>query len=163
MLIIDSGKAGKEIIHDVIVTVGTSMAKDYVKAKIGGKRPRGRPRKHHHSVDGAGFWGDVCHGIKKGAKYVGHAVAPIAKEVFHDVIVPVGTSMAKDYVKSKMGGKRPRGTPRKHHHSVDGAGFWGDVGHGIKKGAKTVGHAVATIAKKVFHDVILPVWSLIPI
>ena len=148
------GKAGKEIFHDVIVPVGTSLAKDYVKSKMGGKRPRGRPRKHyvhhdvrmvepeehHHRVDGAGFWKDFGEGFKKGSLgtlKVAEKVLPLAlmaagrkprgrpskhgagvwdevkkgvgkagKEIFHDVIVPVGTSLAKDYVKSKMGGKR---------------------------------------------------------
>jgi len=156
-------KGAKAVFHDVIVPVGTSMAKDYVKKKMTGTgRPRGRPRKHN--IEGAGFWKDFGHGfvqgikgttkvaskvlpiatmlapelapltgavmatnklinkgsgrgrprggnkvwdtIKKGAKVVGHYGAPIAKEIFHDVIVPAGTEMAKSYVKSKMGGRR---------------------------------------------------------
>jgi hypothetical protein len=184
-------KGAKAVFHDVIVPVGTSMAKDYVKKKMTGTgRPRGRPRKHyvHHDVrliepeehhkpvekrkrgrprkqhlNGSGFWKDFGHGfvqgikgstkvaskvlpiatmlapeiapltgavlatnqlinkgsgrrprggnkiwdnIKKGAKVVGRVAAPIAKEIFHDVIVPAGTEMAKNYVKSKMGGRR---------------------------------------------------------
>jgi hypothetical protein len=129
-------KAGKEVFHDVIVPVGTSMAKDYVKKKMGGKRHyvhhdkriiepeelglrvekrrRGRPRKN-----GGGKVMDVF-------KSIGRAAAPIAKDIFHDVIVPEGTRLAKDYVKKKMGGKR----------IVKGAGFWKDFGEGFKKGIK---------------------------
>jgi len=165
-------KGAKAVWHDVVVPVGTSMAKDYVKKKMTGTgRKPGRPKKHyvhhdvrlyepeehHERVDGAGFWKDFGEGfkkgavgslkvaskvapyalpllmaagrekkrrgrprrnveggnktwdaIKKGATSVGRFVAPIGKEIFHDVIVPVGTQMAKDYVKSKMGGVRKR-------------------------------------------------------
>jgi hypothetical protein len=169
-------KAGKEVFHDVIVPVGTSMAKDYVKKKMGGKRHyvhhdkrliepeelglrvekrrRGRPRKN-----GGGKVMDVF-------KSIGRAAAPIAKDIFHDVIVPEGTRLAKDYVKKKMGGKRHyvhhdkrliepaelgervekrrRGRPRKN-----GGGKVMDV-------FKSIGRAAAPIAKDIFHDVIVP-------
>jgi hypothetical protein len=163
-------KGAKAVFHDVIVPVGTEMAKNFVKSKMSGngRKPRGRPKKHyvhhdvrmyepeedHERVDGAGFWKDFGEGfkkgavsslkvgakvlpyalmaagrekrsrgrpkkcveggnkvfdaIKKGAKSVGRFVAPIGKEIFHDVIVPVGTQLAKDYVKTKMGGVRRR-------------------------------------------------------
>jgi hypothetical protein len=67
---------------------------------------------NNDDMEGAGFFGDVGRELKSG-------LSKGAKAVFHDVIVPVGTSMAKDYVKKKMTGTgRPRGRPRKHyvHH-----------------------------------------------
>ena len=56
---------------------------------------------HPHFYSGAG----VFDSFKQGFKSVGNAVAPIAKEIFHDVVVPEG----KDYLKQQLKERREKG------------------------------------------------------
>jgi len=156
-------KGAKAVFHDVIVPVGTSMAKDYVKSKMGGKRPRGRPRKHyvhhdkrlyepaehHKRVDGAGFWKDFGHGFVQGIKgstKVASKVLPIATMLAPELAPLTGAVMATNHLINKGSGRKPRGRP------IGGNKVWDT----IKKGAKVVGRVVAPVAKEVFHDVIVP-------
>ena len=156
-------KGAKAVFHDVIVPVGTSMAKDYVKSKMGGKRPRGRPRKHythhdkrlyepaehHQRVDGAGFWKDFGHGFVQGIKgstKVASKVLPIATMLAPELAPLTGAVMATNHLINKGSGRKPRGRPK------GGNKVWDT----IKKGAKAVGRVVAPVAKEVFHDVIVP-------
>ena len=154
----------KAVFHDVIVPVGTSMAKDYVKKKMTGTgRPRGRPPKHyvhhdvrlvepeehHHRVDGAGFWKDFGHGFVKGVKgttKVASKILPIATMLAPELAPLTGAVMATNQLINKGSGRKPRGRPR------GGNKVWDT----IKKGAKVVGHYGAPIAKEIFHDVIVP-------
>jgi hypothetical protein len=50
---------------------------------------------------GAGVWDS----FKQGFTQVGHALAPVAKEVFHDVVVPEGKEYLKDQIKEYKSGK----------------------------------------------------------
>ena len=156
-------KGAKAVFHDVIVPVGTSMVKDYVKSKMGGKRPRGRPIKHyvhhdkrmiepaehHKRVDGAGFWKDFGHGFVQGIKgstKVASKILPIATMVAPELAPLTGAVMATNQLINKGSGRKPRGRPK------GGNKVWDT----IKKGAKAVGKVVAPVAKEVFHDVIVP-------
>lgn len=160
-------KGAKAVFHDVIVPVGTSMAKDYVKSKMGGKRPRGRPPKHyvhhdvrmiepaehHKRVKGAGFWKDFGDGFVKGVKgttKLASKILPIATMVAPELAPLTGAVMATNRLINKGSG-RPRGRPRKN---IEGGNKALDS---IKKGFKAVGRVVAPVAKDIFHNVIVPV------
>jgi hypothetical protein len=54
---------------------------------------------HPHFYSGAG----VFDTFKSGFSSLGNAIAPIAKEVFHDVVVPEGKQYLKDQIKERRG------------------------------------------------------------
>jgi len=52
-------------------------------------------------VSGGGVWDS----FKSGFTQVGNAIAPVAKEIFHDVVVPEGKEYLKDQIKEYKSGK----------------------------------------------------------
>jgi hypothetical protein len=56
---------------------------------------------NHPRWSGAGVWDS----FKSGFTQVGNAIAPVAKEIFHDVVVPESKEYVKDQIKEYKSGK----------------------------------------------------------
>jgi len=73
------------------------------------------PLSNHTTYTGGVHSGGVHSGagvfdtFKKGFTQVGHALAPVAKEVFQDVVVPEGKEYLKQQLKEKRGGTKNSG------------------------------------------------------
>jgi hypothetical protein len=162
-------KGAKAVFHDVIVPVGTDMAKSFIKKKMTGegRKPRGRPKKHythhdvrlyepeehHQRVDGAGFWKDFGHGFVQGIKgstKVASKILPIATMLQPELAPLTGAVLATNKLINKGSGRgRPRAMGIPREYGFEGGNKFTDI---IKKGAKFV----APYAKDIFHDVIVP-------
>jgi hypothetical protein len=93
---------------------------------------------------GAGIYDDY---IKPAGQALGH----VGKEIFNEVVVPIGKELVKDAITKKIrGGKRGRPKGSKSKKQIEGAGIYSDY-------IKPAGQALVNTGKAVFNDVVVPV------
>lgn len=112
----------------------------------GGKMPLHKMSKAKlvHIAEGAGVYDDY---IKPAGQALGH----VGKEIFNEIVVPVGKELVKGAVtKAMKGGKRGRPKGSKAKAKVEGAGIYDDY---IKPAGKTL----VGVGKEIFKDVVVPV------
>jgi hypothetical protein len=108
-----------QVATPIVKEVGTELAKDALRSYMKGEGRRKKkggflikpqsvggadyltPLTNHPTYTGAGVWDT----FKQGFTQVGNAIAPVAKEVFHDVVVPEGKEYLKQQVKEYKSGK----------------------------------------------------------
>lgn len=130
-----------QVATPIVKEVGTELAKDALRSYMKGEgTKKGQMRKTARRAYEGGFLiGADGHGINnvtelanhptytggvhsgagvfdtfsKGFKQVGHALAPVAEEILHDVVIPEGKDYLKKQIKERKGGSKNSGLIRK--------------------------------------------------